>query len=167
MLQRSERTLILLRHAKSDWSGDDADIDRPLATRGLRQAPDAGRWLADQINSIDLAVVSPANRARTTWALVAAELKSAPPVRIDERAYAASADELLDIASELPDDVHTVVLVGHNPGIEVLASLLTGEPVSMRASSLAVIATDGPWSSLGHGTAVLEASGRPKGSALE
>jgi phosphohistidine phosphatase len=166
MLQRSERTLILLRHAKSDWSGDDADIDRPLANRGLRQAPDAGRWLADQIDSVDLAVVSPANRARSTWALVAAELDSEPPVRIDERAYAASANQLLDIARELPDDVHTVVLVGHNPGIEGLASLLTGEPVSMGTSSLAVIGMDGSWSTLDHGAAALEASGRPNGSTL-
>jgi phosphohistidine phosphatase len=122
--------------------------------------------LADQIDSIDLAVVSPANRARTTWALVTAELNSEPPVRTDDRAYAASADQLLDIARELPDDVHTVVLVGHNPGIEVLASLLTGEPVSMRASSLAVIGMDGPWSTLDHGTAVLQASGRANGSTL-
>jgi phosphohistidine phosphatase len=62
----SERTLILLRHANSDWSGDDADIARPLAKRGRRQAPDAGRWLAANIDSIDLAVVSPAIRARST-----------------------------------------------------------------------------------------------------
>jgi len=41
-----ERTLILLRHAKSDWSGDETDVARPLAKRGRRQAPDAGRWLA-------------------------------------------------------------------------------------------------------------------------
>ena len=66
----SERTLILLRHAKSDWSGSVPDVDRPLARRGHRQAPQAGRWLADNIDSIDLAVVSPANRARRTWELV-------------------------------------------------------------------------------------------------
>ena len=70
----SERTLILLRHAKSDWSGNEADVDRPLSKRGLRQAPHAGRWLAHSISSIDLAVVSPATRARSTWELASAEL---------------------------------------------------------------------------------------------
>jgi len=79
------RTLILLRHAKSDWTGGEADIDRGLAKRGRRQAPDAGRWLASSIERIDLAVVSPANRARRTWDLVAAELDGPPPMRVDDR----------------------------------------------------------------------------------
>ena len=70
----SERTLILLRHAKSDWSGEEPDIDRPLAKRGRRQAPDTGRWLARSIHGIDLAVVSPAVRTRKTWDLVCKEL---------------------------------------------------------------------------------------------
>ena len=55
----SERTLILLRHAKSDWSGDEADVARPLAKRGRRQATDAGRWLAANIVSIDLTMCHP------------------------------------------------------------------------------------------------------------
>ena len=157
----SERTLILLRHAKSDWSGDEADIDRPLAKRGRRQAPDAGRWLATNIDSIDLAVVSPANRARSTWDIVSAELAVLPPTRIDDRVYAASDDELLAVLRELPDHVATVVLVGHNPGIEDLASRLTGEWAPMPTSALAVITVSGSWSSAGHHPAVLRASGRP------
>jgi phosphohistidine phosphatase len=157
----SERTLILLRHAKSDWSGGEADIDRPLAQRGRRQAPEAGRWLAAHIDSIDLAVVSPANRARSTWDLASAELAVRPPTRIDERVYAASDDELLTVLRELPDDVATVVLVGHNPGIEDLASRLTGEWASMPTSALAVITLSGSWSSAGHHPAVLRAAGRP------
>ncbi len=157
----SERTLILLRHAKSDWSGDEADIARPLARRGRRQAPDVGRWLATNIDSIDLAVVSPANRARSTWDLVSAELAVLPPTRIDDRVYAASDDELLAVLRELPHDVETVVLVGHNPGIEDLASRLTGEWAPMPTSALAVITVLGSWSSAGHHPAELRASGRP------
>ena len=157
----AERTLILLRHAKSDWSGDELDIARPLARRGRRQAPDAGRWLAANIDRIDLAVVSPANRARTTWDLVSAELPVPPPTRIDERVYGASDDELLDVVRELPDDVATAVLVGHNPGLEELASLLTGEWTSMPTSALAVITVQGSWSSAGQHPGELRASGRP------
>mgnify|MGYP003403616899 FL=1 len=156
-----ERTLILLRHAKSDWSGDEADIARPLAKRGRRQAPDAGRWLAANIDSIDLAVVSPASRARSTWDLVAAELDVPPRTRIDERVYAASDQELLNVVRELPDDIETVVLVGHNPGIEDLASILTGESAPMPTAALAVITLPGSWSTAGHHLAVLRASGRP------
>src|SRR6476620_12682109 len=80
-----EHTLILLRHAKSDWSGHEADIARPLAKRGRRQAPDAGRWLATNIDSIDLAVVSPASRARSTWDLVSVRLDAPTGARIADR----------------------------------------------------------------------------------
>ncbi|MEY9952854.1 histidine phosphatase family protein [Leifsonia sp. EB34] len=117
-------TLILLRHAKSDWSGTVPDIDRPLADRGRRQAPLAGRWLAAHADPIGLALVSPARRARETWELVSAQLAAAPPARFDDRVYAASADALLDVVRDVPDDVGTVILVGHNPGMEELASLL-------------------------------------------
>lgn len=156
-----ERALVLLRHAKSDWSGDQPDIDRPLAKRGRRQAPAAGQWLAHGVDRIDLAVVSPAKRARSTWKLVAAELADAPPVRVDERVYAASATELLDVMRELPEQLDRVVLVGHNPGLEDLAALLTGTELRMTTSALAVLAVPGPWSALGETTTELQAAGRP------
>lgn len=157
----SERTLVLLRHAKSDWSGGEADELRPLAKRGRRQAPDAGRWLASHVDRIDLAVVSPARRARDTWDLVAAELDVGPETRIDDRVYAASGHGLLRVVQDLPDDVVTAVLVGHNPGIEVLASLLTDAGPSMPTSALAVLDIAGAWSTAGDHSAVVRASGRP------
>src|SRR4029079_1119605 len=83
------RELIILRHAKSDWSGDEHDVDRPLAPRGRRQAPEAGQWLDARAGAIDLALVSPARRTRSTWELVAPELDSPPPIRYDDRLYAA------------------------------------------------------------------------------
>ena len=156
-----ERTLILLRHAKSDWSGHDVDLARPLAKRGRRQAPVAGRWLAGNIDSIDLAVVSPAARARTTWDLVAAELSFTPSTLVDDRVYAASEDDLLIVVRELDDEAKTVVLVGHNPGIEDLASMLTDQLISMPTSALAVMTVLGPWSAAGHHAALLRHSGRP------
>ena len=160
----TDRTLVLLRHAKSDWSGDQADIDRPLAKRGRRQAPEAGRWLAHGVDRIGLAVVSPAKRARSTWKLVAAELVDPPPVRVDDRVYAASAVELLGVVRELPEDLNRVVLVGHNPGLEDLATLLTGDQVRMTTSALAVLAVPGPWASIGETTPALKAWGRPPAS---
>jgi phosphohistidine phosphatase len=117
--------------------------------------------LAANIDSIDLAVVSPARRARDTWDLVAAELDTSPPTRIDERMYGASGPELLSIVRDLSDDIDTAVLVGHNPGIEDLASLLLGEMSRMKTSALAVITIAGSWSTAGHHSATLRASGRP------
>lgn len=160
-METPSRTLILLRHAKSDWSGDETDIDRPLAKRGRRQAPESGRWLAAHVDRIDLAVVSPAHRARSTWDLVSAKLDPPPPTRIDDRLYGASGSALLGVVRGLPEDVDTAVLVGHNPGLEDVISLLTLSWAPMPTSALAVIAQPGSWSTAGHTPAVLRASGRP------
>lgn len=158
-----ERALLLLRHAKSDWSGTEADIRRPLASRGRRQAPEIGRWLAANDYGIDLAVLSPATRAQQTWELVAAELRAPPPTHIDERVYAASDRRLLDVVRGLPADIHTVALVGHNPGVEECVYTLTGQPVPMPTSALAVITWSGTWSEAGQQPATLRAHGRPPG----
>jgi phosphohistidine phosphatase len=154
-------TLILLRHGKSDWSGGVPDHLRPLAKRGRRQAPEAGRWLADNVGVIDLAVVSPAERTRETWRLAASELAVPPPVREDDRVYGGSARSLLGVVQELAGEVATVVLVGHNPGVEDLVASLTGRRVSMPTSALAVIELSGPWSAAADTAAELRAQGRP------
>jgi phosphohistidine phosphatase len=156
-----EHTLILLRHAKSDWSGHEGDHGRPLAKRGRRQAPDAGRWLAGNVDSIDLAVVSTAKRARTTWDLVSDELDQPPNTRYDDDAYAAPVGELLDIVRSLDEAHGTVVLVGHNPGIEDLAETLTGDRVPMPTSALAVIELTSTWDGAGRVLGLLRAAGRP------
>lgn len=157
----AEHTLILLRHAKSDWSGHERDHDRPLAKRGRRQAPDAGRWLAVHVSSIDLAVVSTAKRARATWDLASDQLEEPPEARHDGDAYAASVGELLDIVRHLDEALGTVVLVGHNPGIEDLAETLTGDRVPMPTSALAVIEITSTWDDAGRVRGLLRAAGRP------
>ena len=155
-------TLILLRHGKSDWSGGEPDHLRPLARRGRRQVPVAGRWLADNVGVIDLVVISPAERARETWRLAAAELAVPPPVRDDDRVYAGSAPSLLDVLRELPEELATVVLVGHNPGLEDLVNRLTGEWVEMTTSAIAVVDLPGGWAGAGEEpAATLRTSGRP------
>lgn len=162
----TDRILILLRHAKSDWSGSVPDIDRPLAERGTAQAPLAGRWLAGHAGRIDLALVSPARRARETWELASAQLEPLPPARSEDRVYAASADQLLDIVHGVPDTVQTLLLVGHNPGMEQLASLLAGEEVVLRTSGIAVFDGEGPWSGLDAASTALRVAGRSDGHDL-
>ena len=161
-----ERTLILLRHAKSDWSVSGPDIDRPFAERGLAQAPLAGLWLASHGGRIDLAIVSPARRARETWQLASEQFTSAPPTRFDDRMYAASAERILDIVHDVPDDVHTILLVGHNPGMEQLASRLADEEVVMRTSGIAEFGVTGPGHELDAASAVLRTVGRSSGQEL-
>jgi phosphohistidine phosphatase len=157
----AERTLILLRHAKSDWSAGAADIARPLAGRGRRQAPEAGRWLNENVRGIDLALVSPAERARSTWHLVSAELDAPPRLALEDRLYAASGDALLAVVRELSDDLGTVALVGHNPGLEDLVVRLTGEWVRLPTSAIAVVGVRGGWATTGDTPATLRVSGRP------
>jgi phosphohistidine phosphatase len=157
----SGHTLILLRHGKSDWSGASPDIERPLARRGRRQAPEAGRWLATNIPDIDVALVSSAVRARSTWELVAEELDAPPQQRVDDRLYAATLEELLTVVRQLPEDLGSVVMVGHNPGMEDLVTCLTGDQVQMTTSAVAVVDLAGAWAQAGHAPATLRTTGRP------
>ncbi|HSJ21947.1 MAG TPA: histidine phosphatase family protein [Nocardioidaceae bacterium] len=157
----SGHTLILLRHAKSDWSSASPDIERPLARRGRRQAPEAGRWLATNIPDIDVALVSSAVRARSTWELVAEEFDAPPQQRVDDRLYAATLEELLTVVRQLPEDLGTVVMVGHNPGMEDLVTSLTGDQVQMTTSAVVVVDLAGAWAQAGHVPATLRTAGRP------
>lgn len=149
-------TLIVLRHAKSDWSTGLPDRERPLAERGRRQAPEAGAWLAGHLPGIDLAVVSPAARARQTWALVADCLHAPPPVRIDEDLYAGSAR---DVVTGLDASLSTVVVVGHNPDLEDLVASLTGRSIALPTSAIAVLDLPHGWAD--PRGALVRAAGRP------
>jgi phosphohistidine phosphatase len=127
------KTLILLRHAKSSWE-DPAlgDFDRPLAKRGCRAAPLIGRLMAQRGWLPDIALVSPAVRARETWRLVSAELPKPVETRFEQAIYMAAPDGLLALLrhTETPG---SVVLVGHNPGLEQCAALLAGPASDARA----------------------------------
>ncbi|MGO4276878.1 histidine phosphatase family protein, partial [Paenibacillus sp. TAF58] len=98
--------------------------------------------------------------------LASAELASTPSTRFDDRVYAASADRLLAVVRETPDSVHTLLMVGHNPGMEQLASRLADEDVVMRTSGIAEISVEGPWSELDAASAALLVAGRSNGHDL-
>lgn len=150
------RRLILLRHAKSDWP-DVADHDRPLARRGKRDALAVGRWLGGAGYVPDAVVCSTALRARQTWDLASGALASAaggasPPVRYEPRVYQATVLGLLMLVREFPDDRHTMLIVGHNPGLAELTVGLAaprspGPPVAFPTAAVAVLGMPGPWAS--------------------
>ncbi|MFD3455232.1 SixA phosphatase family protein [Streptomyces sp. NPDC058691] len=168
------RHLILLRHAKSAWPPDVPDHDRPLGARGRRDAPAAGRWLRENKHVPDLVVCSTAVRTRETWELAADALatRADPPVAYDERLYAATARAMLDVLRETPESVRTVLLVGHNPGVQDLALRLAGGAASdalLRAadkfptSAVAVLTSPAPWSALTPDQAHLDEFAIPRG----
>jgi phosphohistidine phosphatase len=122
------RRLMLLRHAKSDWSRNGArDRDRTLATRGQEAAPMVGAYMAQHGLTPDAAKVSPAQRTRQTWELAAPAFHDAVETAYDERIYGASTATLLTVVRETHANVHSLLLVGHNPGFQELAQLLIGE----------------------------------------
>jgi phosphohistidine phosphatase len=127
-LETCMRQLLLLRHAKSSWD-DPAldDFDRPLAPRGREAAPRMGRELARRGWLPELALVSPAARTRATWELVAAELPRAASADFPDTLYNASAESILSEIRQTPKTVKTLLVLGHNPGLENLARRLTGE----------------------------------------
>src|SRR4051794_22872207 len=119
------RRLMLLRHAKSDWSAPGArDLDRPLSARGREAAPKMGAYMARHALVPDIIIASPATRVAETLEHVLLAFKTAPKIRRDERVYESGADTLLAMIKETPKAVHSLLLVGHNPGMAELASLL-------------------------------------------
>jgi phosphohistidine phosphatase len=116
------RQLVLVRHAKA--GGGAVDRDRPLAARGVAEAPALGRWLAERQIAPDRVVVSPARRARQTWDLAARELGPLAEPVFDERVYGNTVEDLLEILRDTPAQVSTLAVVGHNPGIQDLAIML-------------------------------------------
>ncbi|MGK5695298.1 SixA phosphatase family protein [Streptomyces sp. URMC 128] len=167
------RRLVVLRHAKSAWPLDVADHERPLAPRGRRDAPAAGRALAEADCLPDLALCSTAVRASRTWELAAAEWGTPPPVRFDRRLYAASPAGLLAVVHEVSAEVETLLLIGHNPGLEELVLALAGDGLDdtlervrtkFPTSAIAVLSWYGTsWRALTPGTALLTSMTVPRG----
>jgi phosphohistidine phosphatase len=121
--------LMLLRHAKSSWTdpGTD-DKDRPLNNRGQRSAPIMGRYMAREKLVPDLALVSPARRARDTWKLAAAALKTAPKTLVEDQLYDfGNGGRILDLIRSRADSAEKILIVGHNPSLERLALRLVGK----------------------------------------
>ena len=128
------KTLTLLRHAKSSWADPGAqDFDRPLNARGVAAAAAVGREMRRLGLAFDAIVTSPAARAVETLAKAEAGYGETLPAREDERAYLAAPATLLAIVRATDDHVGRLLLVGHNPGFELLsAALISGDDGALR-----------------------------------
>ncbi len=122
------KTLLLMRHAKSDW--DDpalVDHERPLNNRGEKDAPKMGKHLAESGLIPDLIICSTAVRAKMTAEAVAVETGYDPgKIIFRSDLYLPRVDAMLDITEELPADKNTVLMVSHNPGISQFLERLAG-----------------------------------------
>ncbi len=137
------KTLLILRHAKSSWKFPDlTDHDRPLNRRGKRDAPRMGRTLRERELVPDLVISSTATRAMDTASAVAKQSGYKSKRIKFESLYAAEPAAYLAVLRELADNYQRVLIVGHNPGIEELIEMLTGEIHIIPTCTLAQIEFD-------------------------
>ena len=119
------KKIILVRHAKSDWeSASLKDFDRPLSQRGLSDAPTMAEHLIKQNEIPELIIASPAKRTTQTAKIIADKLAIAEVI-FTENMYDGSEEDYIHIIECLPDNITTVMLVGHNPTITNLTNILT------------------------------------------
>jgi phosphohistidine phosphatase len=155
----SYRTLLLLRHAKSDYPPGVADHKRPLAPRGIREAALAGDWLRAHEPPVDAVLCSTATRTRQTLEKTRIEA----PVEYVDRLYDATTGAVIDVIngvqSRFDSDVQTLLVIGHEPAMSSVAlglatvdgsSGTAAERISTKfpTSAIAVLRTGEPWDRL-------------------
>ena len=158
----SQRTLLLMRHAKSDYPSGVVDHERPLAPRGIREAGLAGEWLRSSVPPIDAVLCSTATRTRETLSRSGLDV----PVTFAERLYAAVPTMVIDEINGVDEDVATLLVIGHEPAMSNVALGLAGASGTSQAaaeristkfptSAIAVLRTGMPWRDLSLGSAAL------------
>ena len=161
------RILYLLRHAKSSWSNHRLDDhDRPLAKRGRDAVKRLRRYLTEAHIAPELVLCSSARRTVMTLEGIASALPAGADIEIETGLYGAPSDRLLDRLHDVSQDVASLLLIGHNPGLEALASILIGGgdaelrqrlAAKFTTGALATLAFDGRWNDLAPADASLQA----------
>ncbi|GAB3701064.1 histidine phosphatase family protein [Mariniluteicoccus flavus] len=164
---------MLMRHAKSSWTTDDDDHERPLSSRGRRDGSAAGRLLAERRIQPDLVLCSTARRARQTFDRTVSGGAAFGDVVYCDDLYAASPDELVAQIRGVGEDVDTLMVVGHNPGLVDLLTALAARTGDQKlwasiddrfpTSAVAVVEFDGDWASVSDGAGRLVAYAVPRG----
>lgn len=162
----AQKVLYLLRHAKAEpgSSGKD-DHERRLIARGIRASEAMGKYMADACIRPEKILCSTAARARETCDLISASHKGRGEIIYIDRLYLASANEALQLIAKTPDSVHSLMVVGHNPGFHQLAASLAQEGdkallsrlhLKFPTAALAIIAFDGVWKDIGRTRGTLQ-----------
>lgn len=157
--------LYILRHAKSAWGTNAAsDFQRPLAKRGVRNARQMGKWMAERAMIPECILSSPALRAWQTVTPVCTQLGiDETGIEFNSALYLADVNTLLSCIRQVPETYQSILLVGHNPGLEDLVSWLTGGEAPLfdngkllPTATLAVFTNKVSWEQLDAGQARLE-----------
>jgi phosphohistidine phosphatase len=160
------KTLLILRHAKTQPDAPTGDHARELTERGHRNAAAMGAYIHNLIGTPDAIITSDATRARQTAEIVAPAVDFTAPLTMESRIYATDLDTLVAVVRRIPDEVKTAIIVGHNPGFEELAAVLAGKPeqgVRLPTSGLAVLELDVErWDAVGAGTGRLREVATPR-----
>ncbi len=162
----SYRTLLLLRHAKSDYPPGVADHDRPLASRGIREAALAGDWLRVHSPPVDAVLCSTATRTRETLERSRIDAPTEFVDRLYDATPGAVIDEINRVSSLFDHDVDTLLVIGHEPTMSAVSlGLATADGSNSAAaeriatkfptSSVAVLRTGADWSQLTLNSATL------------
>lgn len=153
------KTLYIIRHGKSDWKQGVRDYDRPLNERGKKDAPQMGQYLRKHFDLPDYVISSSANRAISTAHLLLSEMSfKLADIQEKNSLYHASVADTLWELNQIPDNINTVYLFGHNPGFSDLATYLSGEPIELKTCCVAIIEIQvNSWRELGRETGILKA----------
>ncbi len=166
-----KRSLLIMRHGKSAWDTDaPSDFERPLAKRGQKAVKRMGKWLVQHKLIPDHIISSPANRAQQTAIGICQVIKIAEStIHWDQRVYGAGMETLLDVLADCPQDKKRVMLIGHNPGLEMLVRYLAGETFEtshdnnpMPTAALACLKMPEHWEGLDVGAGQLISIIRPR-----
>ena len=164
------RTLHLLRHAKSSWDEPSlSDHDRPLAPRGRSASKKMAGHLRDQGIAPDVVLCSSAVRTQETLKLIRGGFAEEALIAVEPDLYGAAAEELLGRLRALDEDLYSVMVIGHNPGMQQLALGLASDGEDLDqvrrkfpTAALATLTFDCDWGELDPGSAQLIAFVRPR-----
>ncbi len=158
------KKLAILRHAKSSW--DDPGLDdfnRPLNERGWKAARRMGRDFNQRGLKFDLVLSSTSARTRETIDGIQQHYDFKAPIRFEDELYHASETTLMDIIRSLDDGLRSPLIVGHNPGLEMLIADLTRHRHKFPTGALAMIELPvSHWAKVEHGSGRLAELIRPK-----
>lgn len=156
-------TLLVLRHGKSDWRVDyGADADRPLAKRGRRAATLIGRHLGETGPEPELALTSPAVRARDTLERVLSAAAIDCPVLVVPSFYGHGTSAVVEELRAIAGSPETILIVGHEPTWSDLIDLFTGVDVAFPTGALATLDFDLDWADIDAGSGRLTALVLPR-----
>jgi len=161
-----KKFLYLVRHAKSSWDNPDlSDFERPLNSRGKRDAPKMGKRLKERQIKPDLIICSPAKRAKKTATKISKQINyDQDDIIYDSGLYHADPDTILEIVQQQPGEIESLMIFGHNPGFTEFANSISGMQIDNIPTAGLFVAsfTVSQWSEIRFGTGNFELFDYPK-----